>query len=471
MLMVLLGTLLVPGIALTVFLHASGIATQPQQPTDDFLLCEDCHGAAPQIPTVQSEPMNSEERVAERMVRRLRERNIPAPTPGIVAKALQQKAALLQQAVEVEVTSSATHRETWVATLQHIPDAIIVNVGAFDAKVSIDAAALLQWMKENPSETHAVKNHVAGTTVSSRGLERLDAEGVATDGFEYDIEHAEAIVRAIQRGDTRVILQAPLSSAKIEFINADGSRSTLQKIASGKSNFESSPAEREINVLKALSEHVNLVVVRPGEEFSFNATLDGPVTLDKGWVEALGLFGGGAAPTPGGGICQAATTVYRAALMAGFPFAERRNHSLYVSYYERYGVGIDATIFPGVHDLRFVNDTGAPVVIQSYARGYDAYVDVFGIDDGRTVEVSGPYFATGAKRPAGMRALGWNDIGWTRTVRMADGSVRTQHLVSHYAKPVPRSLAGTYAPGILSYEEVPHSEATSMQSGIAESQL
>ena len=44
----------------------------------------------------------------------------------------------------------------------------------------------------------------------------------------------------------------------------------------------------------------------------------------------------------GGGLCSASTTLFNAALRAGFEMHARRNHAYYI---DRYPVGLDATIW------------------------------------------------------------------------------------------------------------------------------
>jgi vancomycin resistance protein YoaR len=90
-------------------------------------------------------------------------------------------------------------------------------------------------------------------------------------------------------------------------------------LSTGRSNFKGSGAGRKSNVRKALNERVNNIFVPAGAVFSFNDTL-GTVSTGNGWQMALTIFDGvDLRPAPGGGICQASTTVYRAALAAGFP--------------------------------------------------------------------------------------------------------------------------------------------------------
>ncbi|UZQ81756.1 VanW family protein [Thermoanaerobacter sp. RKWS2] len=66
------------------------------------------------------------------------------------------------------------------------------------------------------------------------------------------------------------------------------------------------------NAVKAL-EYLNGKVVKPGEIFSFNKTV-GKRTIERGFVEGLSGSGGYYYPDVGGGVCQAATALYRAAL-------------------------------------------------------------------------------------------------------------------------------------------------------------
>jgi vancomycin resistance protein YoaR len=267
---------------------------------------------------------------------------------------------------------------------------------------------------------------------------------------------------ALMNGTDQINLQVPYTPLVLR-VQSGATVTTLSVLATGRSNFTGSPDNRVHNVHKAVNERENNVVVLPGQKFSFVDTLGGPVTLDKGWVEGLGLFGGGAAFTPGAGICQAATTVYRAALLAGLPIVEKRNHSMFVDHYEPYGVGLDATVFPGFHDLRFLNNTKNMLVIQAYTQGDDVYVNVFGIPDGRTVQMDGPYFwrDTKAQRPAELRSLAKEEIGWVRRVTFADGHTESAPLIADYYKGFFRKVITTYT--ALRGQDILHHTAEELQ--------
>jgi vancomycin resistance protein YoaR len=70
----------------------------------------------------------------------------------------------------------------------------------------------------------------------------------------------------------------------------------------------------------------------------------------------------------GGGMCQIGTTLFRMAMNSGMDITERRNHSLVVSYYAdpvNGNPGTDATVYDQVLDLKFINDTGNYLLLET----------------------------------------------------------------------------------------------------------
>jgi vancomycin resistance protein YoaR len=77
----------------------------------------------------------------------------------------------------------------------------------------------------------------------------------------------------------------------------------------------------------------------------------------------------------GGGVCQVSTTVFNAAYEAGLPIAERHNHALYIDHYP---LGRDATVnYPDI-DLKFVNDTGHWLLLETVVGASSLTVRLFG---------------------------------------------------------------------------------------------
>jgi len=161
-------------------------------------------------------------------------------------------------------------------------------------------------------------------------------------------------------------------------------------ISTGHSAFAGSHTGRIKNINVGINKY-NGLLVEQGATFSFNDNL-GEVDAANGFVPELVIKAEGTVPEFGGGLCQVSSTLYRAALLAGFPIVERAPHSYVVSYYAQVmGNGMDATIYPGVQDLKFTNDSPGAIVIQAYTEGDQAYYKFYGTDDGRKVKLEGPY--------------------------------------------------------------------------------
>ncbi len=160
-------------------------------------------------------------------------------------------------------------------------------------------------------------------------------------------------------------------------------------IGRGTSSFRHSSDIRNYNVQKGAG-IVNRILVAPNETFSFIKNL-GEVTLDNGFKQAYVINKGKTVLDVGGGICQVSTTLFRAMLDAGLNITDRKGHAYRVSYYEEDSKpGFDATVFIPNPDLKFVNDTGNYVLIQSFYDGVKktlAY-EIYGTKDGRKVEIS-----------------------------------------------------------------------------------
>lgn len=166
-----------------------------------------------------------------------------------------------------------------------------------------------------------------------------------------------------------------------------------ERLAIGHTSYYGSPPNR-IHNIKVGAERFNGLLIAPNEIFSFNKTL-GPVDAANGYKKELVIKKEGTLPDFGGGICQVSTTMFRAALFAGLPEIKRNQHSYAVSYYSQIlGHGLDATIFLGGPDLKFKNDTGHHILIQTYTeKDYEIYIVFYGTKDGRKVEMEGPYIS------------------------------------------------------------------------------
>lgn len=160
-------------------------------------------------------------------------------------------------------------------------------------------------------------------------------------------------------------------------------------IGKGSSDYSGSITDRVYNLTLATN-RLNGILIPPGEEFSFLKSL-GEVNQSTGYRQAYIIKEGKTILGDGGGVCQVSTTLFRAALNSGLPITERHAHAYRVSYYEKdIGPGFDATVFEPSIDLRFINNTGNYILIQSSINkvSQKIYFEIYGTSDGRKVEIS-----------------------------------------------------------------------------------
>lgn len=134
---------------------------------------------------------------------------------------------------------------------------------------------------------------------------------------------------------------------------------------------------------------MNGTVILPGATFSFNDVV-GERTPEKGYRKATAYVAGGKSePEYGGGVCQVASTLYMATLLADLEVTSRAAHMYQVTYVP---AGLDATIYWGYLDYCFVNTTPYPIrVVASVSDGY-VHIKLMGTETrDYTVQLEGVY--------------------------------------------------------------------------------
>lgn len=195
-------------------------------------------------------------------------------------------------------------------------------------------------------------------------------------------------------------------------------------LGKGESNFSGSSLAR-IHNIKTGSKTFDGIILKPGEEFSFNELI-GPIEVSSGYQYELVVKNQKLIPEYGGGLCQVSTTIFRAAMTAGLPILERHPHSLPVRYYSPQG--FDATIYPGVSDLRFKNDTPGHILIQAEIASSSLHFEIYGSADGRKISLDGPH-TYDVQTDGSMKA-------WLkRIVTSADGTQQKDMFYSNYKSP------------------------------------
>ncbi len=386
------------------------------------------------------------ERVARRLQRRLSERKMPAPPFSKIKGAVRTRQSLLKRKAIVVFSNEDGEERVWDISTQRYPLWIRPEFSNKVGKFYLDEQIIQKEMEVVLSGALISPTDVTLLSYTDEGdVLRVETDGIAKYGDVLHLENTvQDIVNDMREEKTEIMVPIEREAGKIHNKTKED-LGELELLATGRSNFRGSTWARMQNVRKALNQHVNNVLVAPDELFSFNGTLGGPVTTRNGWYMAKIIVNGADLElAPGGGICQASTTTYRAILNAGFVLKDRKAHSLYVSYYEKYGVGIDATIYPGSQDLTFINDTDKHILIQSYTDGYEAFVNIYGTDDGREVEIEGPYFTDTVPRNIGLdRSLSSNEIAWVHNIRYPDGTKKKEVILSRY-RVLPRYIVKKY---------------------------
>jgi len=200
-------------------------------------------------------------------------------------------------------------------------------------------------------------------------------------------------------------------------------------LGSGESDYGKSSSARIHNIKIGMSKF-NGIILKPGEEFSFN-TLLGEIDEKSGYQAELVIKNGQLVKEFGGGLCQVATTMFRGAIYSGLEIRERKPHSFPVQYYNPQG--LDATIYPGIVDLKFINNTVNHILIQTKLISSKLSVEIYGQNSGRKVSIDGPVQYD--QQPSGaMKAY------FIRKVTLADGTVKEERFNSVYKAPPPSPL-------------------------------
>ena len=278
-----------------------------------------------------------------------------------------------------------------------------------------------------------VRTYVSGFA-SGKNVEPVNAKFEVVEGrvsiFQPSIsgrrlnieESALELAGKIRNGqdNAALVIESIEPELTLDKVNRLGINTLLGQ---GESNFSGSSSARIHNVKVGMAKF-NGLLIKPGEGFSFNNLL-GEVDEKMGYQSELVIKGGKLVREYGGGICQVSTTLFRSAIYAGLPILERRPHSFPVRYYNPQG--FDSTIYPGVTDLKFVNDTPNYILIQNKIIGTNLVFEIYGSDDSRTVTIDGPHQYD--QRPSGaMKAY------FTRKIAK-DGEVTEQRFDSIYKAP------------------------------------
>jgi vancomycin resistance protein YoaR len=130
---------------------------------------------------------------------------------------------------------------------------------------------------------------------------------------------------------------------------------------------------RIINIQRA-ARWMDGVIIKPGEVFSYNKVV-GERTEARGFVPGIMIDRGVFKKDWGGGVSQVATTTWNAAWFSGLELVQHKPHSFYIS---RYPAGRESTVaWPSV-DVKFRNNSGNPIFVDTSFTNRSVTVTIYG---------------------------------------------------------------------------------------------
>jgi len=382
--------------------------------------------------------------------------------PEITAAHLEPSRAEAALLVSRKVTIK--HDDTrWTIEREDLARAVVVPNDPVKTEPALDPGTLhliLQYIAD------AVNTDPVNASLAWDG--KLVATSDSKPGVSVDLDKlTELVIEAAGKESGRTVnLPVTDVAPAIDAKHLD-KLGIVTLMGEGSSSFEGSSDARATNV-KVSADKINHSVIPPGGTYSFLDSI-GKISVDAGFVEGKIISGGWYATDIGGGVCQVSTTVYRAALLAGLPFAEWHPHSVRVSFYELDGwpVGMDATIFQpetpdaGITlDLQIANPTDSWILLEMTSDGDRISCDLYGGDTGYQVTVSDPVVSDptdppsqplekdSSDLPSGERqqtqtAQGGFTTTLTRQVVLNGETIEDDTFVSVYAPVADAFLVGT----------------------------
>lgn len=201
---------------------------------------------------------------------------------------------------------------------------------------------------------------------------QLDLLEPAVVGRDLNLEASiEAVNEAVDAGEHRAELVFDTTDPEVTSNATAQELGITENVTTVSTYFGGSSAARIQNIKTAAAAFHGLLLA-PGETLSMAEVL-GDISLDKGYAEALIIYGDRTIKGVGGGVCQVSTTLFRAAFFGGYELVERHPHAYRVLYYEQGpnspGPGLDATVYVPLVDFKFTNDSEHWLLLETYIYG------------------------------------------------------------------------------------------------------
>ncbi len=240
----------------------------------------------------------------------------------------------------------------------------------YELAYKVDSQKISQVLESNAEQLNTEAED-GGLTRENGSFTVVPGSQGVTVNIEKSVEILEKYFSKDWKGEAATIEVAA------DVVEPKGSEEELGKVkdllGSFHTSYGSSGGNRSQNVQNGASK-INGSVIYPGDSFSVYETVS-PFDAENGYELAGSYENGTTVETYGGGICQVSTTLYNAVIRAELEITERFNHSMIVNYVDP---SADAAIAGTYKDLKFTNNTKAPIYIEGYTADKVIYFNIFG---------------------------------------------------------------------------------------------
>lgn len=221
------------------------------------------------------------------------------------------------------------------------------------------------------TEVKAADAKVKSFDFSAENMFTYEAEKNGIDVDDAALE--ESLVKLFEGGTYTGELEAEYTETKPSI-----TQETLKKsiVLLGEYSTYSGNTSNGNSNMKTAMAACNNSIIEPGAEWSFN-TCTGDSNLESNGYLPAGVIANGRSTTGiGGGICQASSTIYNAALLADMEVVERSCHRWPSDYVP---IGLDATIdYPGL-DLVLKNKSDTQLFLGCTMSGTKLTAKIYGV--------------------------------------------------------------------------------------------
>lgn len=269
--------------------------------------------------------------------------------------------------------------ETTELTPAQLGDAAEVRVEEGDdgdaPVLTLDGEALAASLSENNAAFESTNQDASVELTGSAGSASPEvvpgSSGRGVDGEQV----ADAILADLNGEATRSV-SVDLHEVEPSVTTEDAEAWDVSHVvAEYATPYPPSDGPRTAN-LRVGAERVNGTVVMPDEEFNLDAIL-APVTEGNGYHSSGVVESGVTTNAIGGGLSQIATMSYNAGFLGGMEIVEHKPHS---RWFDRYPQGRESTYWEGQINVRWKNDTDAPVIVEMWLADSQVHTRLWGSD-------------------------------------------------------------------------------------------